>query len=261
MKYIASMIEISPEDLEQIPLPTWKEGLAMAAAAAFGLALLTQGAGDPSPFSLVSPAEGISNWFGLTGSLVAGLFLDLFGSMAYVLPLMPLLLRFAKPTPVPLALMLLGIWYGSLVAALGFALTLAGIDAAPYVGIWGLGVVLSLGRILGNLIPLGLFLAYVGAALPRLRLNRTCLVLLLMAGAWLAKRSGNWRGHFEGAAGQVAHWLAKGQALLQRSRQATTPVKEAPTPTAQPARPQDLLHQALAAYQDHEQDIKDNKNK
>ncbi len=261
MKHIASMIEISPEDLEQIPLPTWKQGLAMGAAAALGLALLTQGTADPSPFSLVSPPAGLSNWFGLPGSLLAGLLFDLFGFMAYALPLLPLLLRFAKPTPGPLATLLLGIWFLSLVAALGFALTLAGLDAAPFVGIWGMGMVLSLGRILGNLAPLGLFLVYVGAALFRLRLNRTCLVLLVMAGTWASHRSGNVRSHLEGAAGQMAHWLAKGQALLQRARKTAPPAAEAQTKPSSQARPQDLLHQALAAYQDQKQDIKDNNNK
>jgi len=57
------------------------------------VAMISQGRLDPSPLNLLSPAEGISNWLGLPGALVAGFFLDIFGWCGFLFPLSILLLK------------------------------------------------------------------------------------------------------------------------------------------------------------------------
>jgi len=49
------------------------------------LTLVSQGAYDPDPLSLVSPSTGVQNWFGLPGALFAGFWLRFFGWSSLIL--------------------------------------------------------------------------------------------------------------------------------------------------------------------------------
>jgi len=51
------------------------------------LSLVTQNRLDPSPLNLLWPAEGISNWLGLPGAILAGFLVDLLGWCGYLVPL------------------------------------------------------------------------------------------------------------------------------------------------------------------------------
>ncbi|MCP4754237.1 MAG: hypothetical protein GY866_25400 [Proteobacteria bacterium] len=71
---------------------------------AFGLvvivAVLSNGALDPTPISLVWPVDGIRNWFGLPGALFAGFLIDAFGWCALVIPFFMIFLRRNRPLSV-----------------------------------------------------------------------------------------------------------------------------------------------------------------
>ncbi len=58
----------------------------------FLISLLSHNQLDPSPFNLLRPVNGISNWLGLPGSLFSGFLFDFLGKMAYLIPLFLLLL-------------------------------------------------------------------------------------------------------------------------------------------------------------------------
>ncbi len=51
------------------------------------LSLITQNRLDPSPLNLLWPAEGISNWLGLPGAILAGFLTDVFGWCGFLVPM------------------------------------------------------------------------------------------------------------------------------------------------------------------------------
>lgn len=56
------------------------------------VSLLSYSALDPNPFNLFRPADGISNWLGLPGALLAGFLFDFFGLASYIIPVQLILL-------------------------------------------------------------------------------------------------------------------------------------------------------------------------
>ncbi len=56
------------------------------------VSLLSYSALDPNPFNLFRPVDGISNWLGLPGALLAGFLFDFFGIASYIIPVQLILL-------------------------------------------------------------------------------------------------------------------------------------------------------------------------
>lgn len=57
------------------------------------IAMVSQNHLDPSPLNLLRPADGVGNWFGMPGALVAGFFWDFMGICGLVLPLSLIFLK------------------------------------------------------------------------------------------------------------------------------------------------------------------------
>ncbi len=60
------------------------------------IAMISHSRLDPSPLNLLRPAEGIGNWLGMPGALVAGCLTDLLGWCGFLLPLSLLVLNHNK---------------------------------------------------------------------------------------------------------------------------------------------------------------------
>ena len=60
------------------------------------ISIASQGDLDPTPFNLLTPAEGIRNWLGLPGALLGGLLIEGLGRMSLLFPLYLLFVRNAS---------------------------------------------------------------------------------------------------------------------------------------------------------------------
>ncbi len=158
--------------------PGWLELIKITSGLMVFAALASFSRLDPSLFNLLSPQGEISNCFGLPGALLAGLINDIFGQMAF---LIPILMVFASSkngivswkTTVSIILELFLI-----VTLVSFVLSKANAELTVYTGLWGHVSNASLSDPFWKNVSLVIILGYQLLFFRLIRLNPILLVVL-----------------------------------------------------------------------------------
>ena len=241
--------EIEPNQAQETTLP--ENFISVLVALIFALLLISQGEFDPTPANLVNPLGGVSNIFGLAGSLFAGFFFDLFGLSVWGLVFGWIFLKRREEKPFASRLIFGLVLFLSANHALSIVLSLQGDLVAPFTGLLGHSFSGAIANLITPWPGLLVSVLFVGLAIPLFQFDLTLFILLGVSGAAASKlfkslqqKSGPW-------VSQLSHYVdltraTLGQKVPKQSK--LEPKTEKEEDFVPPERPNDTLKQALKAY-------------
>ncbi len=246
------MVEFDPEDLNAVPLPRPVELIQVGLALLLLVMLLFQGRNDPSPLNLVSPLGGIHNGLGLPGSLIAGFCFDAFGRCAYLFPLWMLFIKGNQAGSISAKFFFGLLEYLILTLLLGLILNLLQSDTGYWVGLWGAGASSELSAYLTPWPPFIILSLQVALNLNRFRLDPALFIALMLAFAFLAKKTFHLKEGVKPLWYQLQYaWARIFEPLIhlsQKNKKKSSPLEDREKNAEKMN--EDPLYQALRAYRE-----------